>query len=202
MNETDQTAKDILFWLSKSPAERLAAVAFLTVNNLTDSLHEFRSKVIEVKEIVYPLFRRLFHSLDNYKVEYLTVGGYAMAYFGLPRYRDDLDIWVNRSRENMPLLSNALVSLNSDVLMGAILQDNMEEGIIKFGTKPIEVDIHLCLGELDFDSAFAKREVVEISGIQIPFISKADFVVSKQASARIQAAVDGKIIQAGHGRKE
>ncbi|GGH55881.1 hypothetical protein GCM10007423_63890 [Dyadobacter endophyticus] len=202
MHETDQTAEDIHFWLSKSPGERLAAVTYLTVHSLPDSLQELKSQVIEGKEIFYPLFKSLFHSLNNCKVEYLTVGGYAMAYFGLPRYSNDLDIWVNPARLNMSLLSSALIGLNRERLLEAMMHDIPQEVSVRLGTKPMEVDIHLNLGQLDFNSAFANREVVEISGIQVPFISKADFVVNKLASTRIQDLVDGKIIQSGRGREE
>ncbi|MBE8970152.1 hypothetical protein IQ277_29260 [Nostocales cyanobacterium LEGE 12452] len=202
MRDTDQTAEDMHFWLSKSPVERLAAVTYLTVHSLPDSLQELKNRVIEGKEIVYPLFNSLFHSLNNNNVEYLTVGGYAMAYFGLPRYSNDLDIWVNPSQLNMSLLSTALIGLDSERRLEAMMHDDPGEISLRLGTKPTEVDIHLSLGQLDFNSAFANREVIEISGIQIPFICKADFVVSKLASTRIQDLVDGKIIQSGRGRVE
>lgn len=38
--------------------------------------------------------------LNQYKVEYLVVGGYAMAFHGKPRYTGDLDVWIKISKEN------------------------------------------------------------------------------------------------------
>ena len=38
--------------------------------------------------------------LNQYKVEYLVVGGYAMAFHGKPRFTGDLDVWINISEKN------------------------------------------------------------------------------------------------------
>jgi len=38
--------------------------------------------------------------LNNHLVEYMVVGGYALAFHGKPRYTGDLDIWINVTPEN------------------------------------------------------------------------------------------------------
>lgn len=195
MDEHDQTEDDIKYWLSKSEAERLNAVTFLTVNSLPKAFQELKTQVIDGKEVIYPLFKHFYDCLNKNNVEYLTVGGYAMAYFGMPRYSDDLDIWINPSQENISLLSSALIRLGPSLLMDAILQDNPEQGGVSFGTKPIAVDVHLSMAGLDFETAFANRDLVQVSDHLIPFISKGDFILNKLSSNRIQDVVDGKIIQ-------
>lgn len=200
MHEHDDTAEDIIYWLKKSPSDRLHAVTFLTAQSLPGSPNEIKTEVIDAKQVIYPLFERFYKLLNLHEVQYLTIGGYAMAYFGMPRFSDDLDIWVNPSQENMSLLSSALIGLGPSLMMDAILQDNPGDGSVKFGTKPMAVDIHLNLPELEFQSAFANRELVQVSDVQIPFISKNDFVASKLSSNRIQDITDGKIIQSSKGR--
>lgn len=200
MHEHDQTAEDIKHWLTKSASERLYTVTYLTAQSLPGSLDQIKTKVIDSKLVIYPLFERFYELLNQHKVEYLTVGGYAMAYFGLPRYSDDLDIWVNPSQANMSRLSSALIGLDPNLIMDAILQDNPGDGSVKFGTKPMAVDVHLSLLELDFDTAYANQEVVQVSDLLIPIISKHDFIVSKLSSDRIQDVTDGKIIQSSKGR--
>ena len=39
--------------------------------------------------------------LNQHDVEYMIVGGYAVGLHGLPRYTGDLDVWVNKSDENV-----------------------------------------------------------------------------------------------------
>ena len=38
--------------------------------------------------------------LNRHGVEYMVVGGYAMAFHGKPRYTGDLDIWIKISETN------------------------------------------------------------------------------------------------------
>ena len=41
-----------------------------------------------------PDFKEFLKLLNEHKVEYLLIGGYAVGYHGYPRATDDLDIWV------------------------------------------------------------------------------------------------------------
>ncbi|MDI6747187.1 MAG: hypothetical protein QMD17_08585 [Rhodocyclaceae bacterium] len=44
-------------------------------------------------------FKEFVALLNAQGVEYLVVGGYAMALHGRPRNTGDLDVWINRSPE-------------------------------------------------------------------------------------------------------
>ena len=44
--------------------------------------------------ILNPDFKDFFVSLNEARVRYLVVGGYAVALHGHPRYTKDIDIWV------------------------------------------------------------------------------------------------------------
>ncbi len=41
-------------------------------------------------------FNEFIKLLNENKVKYLVVGGYAVAFHGHPRYTKDLDIWIER----------------------------------------------------------------------------------------------------------
>ena len=45
-------------------------------------------------------FRDFIHLLNLQEVEYLVVGGYALAFHGKPRHTVDVDIWINISETN------------------------------------------------------------------------------------------------------
>jgi hypothetical protein len=53
-------------------------------------------------------FKEFIESLNANQVRYLIIGGYAVALHGHPRYTKDLDVWVERSRENAQALLQAL----------------------------------------------------------------------------------------------
>src|SRR5438874_4890926 len=45
-------------------------------------------------------FKDLLKVLNDYKVRYLVVGGYAVMAYTEPRYTKDLDIWIEASPKN------------------------------------------------------------------------------------------------------
>ncbi len=42
-------------------------------------------------------FEELLRLLEEHKVEYLIIGGYAVAFHGYPRFTKDIDIYYNLS---------------------------------------------------------------------------------------------------------
>jgi hypothetical protein len=44
---------------------------------------------------IQPDFRELLELFNAKSVEYLVVGGYALAFHGTPRYTGDIDLFVN-----------------------------------------------------------------------------------------------------------
>ena len=46
-------------------------------------------------------FKELLELFNKHKVEYLIVGGYALAFHGAPRFTGDIDLFVQPVRENV-----------------------------------------------------------------------------------------------------
>jgi len=55
-------------------------------------------------------FKEFIGFLNSNCVEYVIVGGYALAFHGAPRYTGDIDILVRYSAANAARLENALVA--------------------------------------------------------------------------------------------
>jgi len=53
-------------------------------------------------------FKEFVGLLNSIGVEYLIVGGYALAAHGHPRYTGDLDIWIRPSPSNVERLLDVL----------------------------------------------------------------------------------------------
>ena len=47
-----------------------------------------------------PHYKELLQLLNEFEVEYLIVGGFAVMKYGEPRYTKDLDVWVRNSQGN------------------------------------------------------------------------------------------------------
>jgi hypothetical protein len=54
-----------------------------------------------------PHYKELLQLLNDFEVEYLIVGGYAVMKYGEPRYTN-LDVWVHNSERNSVRLVSAL----------------------------------------------------------------------------------------------
>jgi hypothetical protein len=53
-------------------------------------------------------FKEFIELLNRHDVQYLVVGGYAVAYHGHPRYTKDMDVWIEASLTNAARLQAAL----------------------------------------------------------------------------------------------
>ena len=47
-------------------------------------------------------FKEFLQLLNEHQVEYMLIGGYAVAYYGYPRSTGDMDIWIALN-EQMPI---------------------------------------------------------------------------------------------------
>ncbi|MBA4299715.1 hypothetical protein SAMN03080617_00433 [Algoriphagus alkaliphilus] len=53
--------------------------------------------------ILFPDFEDFIGLLNAHSVDYMVVGGYALAFHGKPRNTGDLDIWIEISEINLHL---------------------------------------------------------------------------------------------------
>ena len=57
---------------------------------------------------IHPDFNELLKFFADFRVEYVIVGGYALAFHGAPRYTGDLDFLVATTPDNAGRIMNAL----------------------------------------------------------------------------------------------
>ncbi|MDB5261129.1 MAG: hypothetical protein JWQ14_410 [Adhaeribacter sp.] len=86
-------------------------------------------------------FREFLVLLNQNEVEYLVVGGYAVAFHGHPRYTGDLDIWVNATNNNLAILIKTIEQFGFESV--PLKNIDFENEVIAFhlGTPPVRVDI-------------------------------------------------------------
>ena len=104
-----------------------------------------------------PDFLELLRLLNDEKVEYLIVGGYAVAAHGHPRFTRDLDIWVNPTIKNAGKVINVLDKFGFHSL-GLKPSDFTEpDTAIQLGYPPARVIFVTELDGLTFDQAYPQR---------------------------------------------
>jgi predicted nucleotidyltransferase len=129
-------------------------------------------------------FKEFVALLNAHGVEYLIVGGYAMALHGRPRNTGDLDVWVARSPENAARLIKALDAFGFGGL--GLLQNDFEtpERVVQLGYPPFRIDLLTDIDGVTFSEAWPKRETVTHDGVPLNFIGIDELKVNKRAAGR------------------
>jgi len=120
-------------------------------------------------------------ALDRRGARSLVIGGYALAFLGVPRYTKDLDLWVDAG-EAVQLLEAIRDFFGGDDL-GLTVEDLSTAGVVQLGYEPNWIDLVL-LPEEDFEGAYARSQVYSIDGIAVRVVSREDFVRLKRSFGR------------------
>jgi predicted nucleotidyltransferase len=135
-------------------------------------------------------FKEFIESLTANYVRYLIVGGYAVALHGHPRYTKDLDVWVDRSRENAQALIQALAQFGMGSL-GLSEEDFLvPDQVVQLGYPPDRIDILVSISGVEFPECFARRVEVSLDGVNVNFIDLEHLKQNKKASGRMQDLAD------------
>lgn len=140
-------------------------------------------------------FKEFIQLLNENKVRYLIVGGYAVAFHGHPRYTKDLDVWIELSQDNANKILDALEKFGFGSL-GLKPDDFLENNqIIQLGYPPNRIDILTTLKDLKFEDCYKTRVEVGIQGLQINFIDVENLKKNKRATGRPQDIADAENLE-------
>ncbi len=137
-----------------------------------------------------PDFRDILSLFNAERVEYLVVGGYALAAHGLPRATGDIDLFVRPSAENAPRVERALLNFGAPP-DGFVRQDFEDPALIlQIGVPPGRVDVITSIEGVTFDEAWPNRLTVELEGIVVPLLGREELLRNKRAVGRLQDRAD------------
>jgi hypothetical protein len=79
-------------------------------------------------------FRELLELFNKHKVEYVIVGGYALAFHGAPRYTGDLDIFIRPDSINAQRIMRALKDFGFAAVGLTAADFEKADNVIQLGT--------------------------------------------------------------------
>jgi hypothetical protein len=135
-------------------------------------------------------FKECVASFNAHGVEYLVVGGYALAAHGRPRYTGDIDLWVHATADNARRVLAALKDFGFGVLPIAEVDLTTAGRVIQLGYPPRRIDLLTSIDGVEFETCHARRLMLTIDGVDLPVIGLDDFKANKRATGRAQDRAD------------
>jgi hypothetical protein len=139
---------------------------------------------------------------NAHHVEFLVAGGHAVAFHGYPRFTEDLDLFVRAERANAERIMAALEAFGFGDVGLSVHDFVADDRVIQLGRAPNRVDLLTRLWGVEFDQAWGRRVGASIDQIPVAFLSRADLISNKRATARPQDLADAAALEALGGSDE
>ncbi len=135
-------------------------------------------------------FKELLELFNAHKVEYLIVGGYALAFHGAPRYTGDIDILIRPDEKNADRVLSSLDEFGFGSV-GLSASDFTSSGkIVQLGVPPVRIDIITSLTGVSCEEAFSGRVKGKYGDVPVCYLGRKQFLSNKRATARRKDLAD------------
>lgn len=140
-------------------------------------------------------YRDMIECLQREGVEFMLVGGYAVALHGWPRTTFDIDFWIMANPQNAAAVMRALKAFGAP-LMDLTEEDFHRPGMVfQIGTEPQRIDILSAVSGVVYEDAASRALKMEVDGLTLKVISLDDLIANKRASGRPKDIVDALTLE-------
>ena len=153
----------------------------------------------------YAASRRILAAFEEEGVRYLVFGGAAMNLHGLPRFTEDLDVFIEPTRENVEAVKRALRKVYDDPNIDEISADDLVGEYPAVQYVPPEGDFHVDiltrLGEaFRFDDL--EPDETTLDGVRVRLVSPRTLFRMKKDTIRPKDRLDADGLRARFGFEE
>lgn len=135
-------------------------------------------------------FKELLELFNAHSVEFLIVGGYALAFHGAPRYTGDIDRFVRPTHENAERILAALREFGFASMDLSPEDFAAPKKAVQLGVPPVRVDIITPVSGVSWEKADAGKVPGRYADTSVFFIGREDFLDNKRATGRVKDAAD------------
>jgi hypothetical protein len=131
-----------------------------------------------------PDFKEFLKLLNSHQVEYLLVGGYAVAHYGYPRTTNDIDIWAGVSEINANKMCQVFIDFgfSPNSISSEKFLDSTK--VYRMGVPPVCIDVLLQVSGLEFYACYARRVIQYFDEVEVNLLTLDDLKANKRASGR------------------
>ena len=131
-------------------------------------------------------FREFLSALNSNKVRYILVGGYSVILHGYSRTTGDMDLWVERSKENYLHIKQAFEQFGMPVF--DMTEDNFMHhpvwDVFTFGIPPVAIDLMVKMEGFSFHEIYERAIIFKDEDLEVNVIHKNDLIEAKKKAGR------------------
>ena len=134
--------------------------------------------------------REFIESLNSRRVDYIVVGGHAVAFHGHPRFTGHIDFFVRPSSQNAERLVEAITEFGFSELHLSADTFTRPNTVVQLGYPPNRIDLLTSISGVDFEEAWSNKAPGELDGLPVFFLGRDALLKNKRASGRDKDLVD------------
>ena len=124
------------------------------------------------------------------KVDFVLVGGFALAAHGYARFTEDVDLLIATNLENAQKLAGVVREFGFGAL-GFTAEDFLEpEQVFQLGRPPQRIDILTSISGVEWEEIWATKEPLALDGLSLWVISLEKILTNKRSSGRPKDLLD------------
>lgn len=133
--------------------------------------------------IPQPFLKLLKRLLDEH-IDFLVVGGWAVITHGYVRYTKDFDLWMVLDPSEAGRVYRVLEEVGFKPPIDAPMILQIQPSVLRLGSDPVRLDIMSACDGCDWPSAWNRRLLIDLDGLQVPILSLRDLRAAKRAAGR------------------
>lgn len=134
--------------------------------------------------------REFIESLTSLGVEFLVVGGHAVAFHGHPRFTGDIDLLVRPTLANATLVLEALQRFGFESHTLTVDQLTEPYRIIQLGRPPNRIDVLTGISGVSFEAAWTGKVGAMLDGLPVWYLGLSELLANKAAAGRDKDKAD------------
>lgn len=139
---------------------------------------------------IQPDFEEFLRLLETRQVDYMIVGGYAVAFHGFPRFTKDIDIFFDVSEPNIDRLCQVLVEFGFREETIPRKDLGTPGSMFAIGVAPVRIDLVNRIDGVAYREARANAVRGKYGSVEVSFIGRQDLIRNKSATPRAKDKAD------------
>jgi len=135
-------------------------------------------------------FKELLGLLNKHDVSFIIIGAYALAFYGIPRFTGDIDIYVQPEIENANKILAALdefgfgsLNLHSDDFI-------KKAQVVQLGVPPVRIDFVTSITGVTWEEADSGKIQGDYDGIHVFYLGREQYIINKKKLGRKKDLAD------------